>query len=58
MTDDRTTPYPTTDPSDDSEERQGDWEPMTPETTEPASDAEEAAREQERQLETGEESPS
>lgn len=46
-----------TNTSEPSEEGREDWDPMTPETTvaEPATD--QAAREEERQIETGEENP-
>ena len=39
------------------DDRPGDWDPMGPETTLPESPSDEAAREEEHQLETGEENP-
>lgn len=57
MSDDRDhdqSPNATSEPSD---ERREDWDPMTPETTLPESSSNDAAREEERQLETGEENP-
>ncbi len=50
-------PAETPEPFEQPEERPGDWDPMGPETTLPESTTDEAAREEDRQLETGEENP-
>jgi hypothetical protein len=57
MSDDRDANHAPADPSEYLEEHEADWDPMAPETTEPDPASDQAAQEEERQLETGEENP-
>ena len=57
MSDDHDHDRSPTDISEQSEEQSEDLGPMTPQTTLPEAGTERAAREEERQLETGEENP-
>ncbi len=57
MSDDHDHDRSPTDTSEQSEEHSEDLDPMTPQTTLPEAGTEQAAREEERQLETGEENP-
>lgn len=57
MSDDKDHDQIAKDASEQLEEGREDWDPMTPETTVPESSSDEAAHEEERQRETGEENP-
>lgn len=57
MSDDHDHDRTPADPSEQSNERREDWDPMTPETTVAEPATEQAAHEEERQIESGEENP-
>jgi hypothetical protein len=57
MSDDRDHEQPSTDTSEEVEERREDWDPMIPETTEPDPSSDFPASEQVPRQETDEESP-